>query len=272
MWPSGEPVRQLGSAGKTMIPTAWWIYDHRSPDYNIPAVCYTRRTVASQFNWMTQPLQTQPDPDGFVRLGGWLFSRRSWLPLPLVAALLLAPSLPPTVAMLAVGMATVAAGELVRLWAVRHIGVISRTRSDRLGPLIATGPFGLVRNPLYIGNVLLWVGFTVSAGLLWLAPVVIAVLGVEYHAIVRWEERLLEARIGEAYWIYARRVPRWNPFSRTLHVARRESVASRESHVASRQPSVAERFLWRETLFSERGTLLAILVGYGLLWLKSSLS
>lgn len=163
--------------------------------------------------------------------------------------------------MLAAGMATVVAGELVRLWAVRHIGVISRTRSDRLGPLIATGPFGLVRNPLYTGNVLLWVGFTVSAGLLWLAPVVIAVLGVEYHAIVRWEERLLEARIGKAYGIYARRVPRWNPFSRTSHVARRESVASRQS-------PVAERFLWRETLFSERGTLVAIGVGYVLLWLK----
>ena len=32
----------------------------------------------------------------------------------------------------------VAAGEGLRLWAVHHIGVISRTRSDRLGPLIAT--------------------------------------------------------------------------------------------------------------------------------------
>ncbi len=59
----------------------------------------------------------------------------------------------------------VGAGELLRLWAVRHIGVISRTRSDRLGPLISTGPFGWVRNPLYIGNLALWSGFTVSAGL-----------------------------------------------------------------------------------------------------------
>ena len=188
-------------------------------------------------------------------MGGWLFSRRSWVPLPIVAALLATPSPPPSVPLLAAGMLTAAAGELVRLWAVRHIGVISRTRSDRLGPLIATGPFGLVRNPLYIGNVLLWVGFTVSAGLLWLAPVVTAVLGVEYHAIVRWEERLLEARIGEAYGIYARRVPRWNLFSR-------------QSPVASRESTVAGVFSWRETLFSERGTLVAIALGYLLLWVK----
>ena len=80
--------------------------------------------------------------------------------------------------------------------------MISRTRSDRLGPLVATGPFSLVRNPLYVGNILLWVGFAVSARLLWLAPLVALLLALEYHAIVRWEERLLESRLGDAYRMY----------------------------------------------------------------------
>jgi hypothetical protein len=31
---------------------------------------------------------------------------------------------------------------------------------------------------------------------------------------------------------------------------------------------VVERFSWRETLFSERGTLIAIAAGFFLLWLK----
>src|SRR5262245_2588130 len=31
-------------------------------------------------------------PDRWARLGGWLFPRRTWLPLPLVAVLLLAPA------------------------------------------------------------------------------------------------------------------------------------------------------------------------------------
>ena len=36
---------------------------------------------------------------------------------------------------------TVASAKLIRLWAVHHIGAISRTRSERLGPLVAAGPF-----------------------------------------------------------------------------------------------------------------------------------
>ena len=197
----------------------------------------------------------QQDPDAFVRLGGWLFRRRTWLPLPIALALLLIPSRPSSPSLLWTGDVVVGAGELLRLWAVRHIGVISRTRSDRLGPLISTGPFGWVRNPLYIGNLGLWVGFTLSAGPVWLLAPVVVLLAVEYHAIVRWEEVLLDERLGETYRLYASRVPRWMP--------RRSGGAERDT------PHVARRtFSWAETLFSERGTLVAIAAGYILLWVK----
>jgi protein-S-isoprenylcysteine O-methyltransferase Ste14 len=149
----------------------------------------------------------------------------------------------------------VGAGELLRLWAVRHIGVISRTRSDRLGPLISTGPFHWVRNPLYMGNLALWVGFTLSAGPIWLLPPIVVLLAIEYHAIVRWEEGLLDKRLGETYRLYASRVPRWMP-------RRSDGARSHKSHDAHRT------FSWAETLFSERGTLVAIGAGYFLLWVK----
>ena len=68
-----------------------------------------------------------------------------------------------------------------------------------------------VRNPLYLGNIALWVGFAIAARLLWLAPIILVLLALEYHAIVRWEEPLLESRLGEAYRDYAARVPRWIP-------------------------------------------------------------
>jgi len=174
----------------------------------------------------------------------------------------------------------VVCGEALRLWAVRHIGVISRTRGDRLGPLIETGPFALIRNPLYIGNLALWVGFTLSARLVWLVPVVIIILGLEYHAIVRWEESLLESRRGDQYRAYASRVPRWiprvgSPPSRQApqHDLADAPLPPSERAEAGRQSSVVsqapDRFTWRETLFSERGTLTAIAAGYLLLWMKT---
>src|SRR5688500_9988822 len=106
-------------------------------------------TVASS----SQPQSRQQDPDVLVRTGSWLFKQRTWLPFPIALALALLPSQPFASPFLtASGAASVAWGELLRLWAVRHIGGISRTRSDRLGPLVASGPFARLRNPLYLGN------------------------------------------------------------------------------------------------------------------------
>jgi protein-S-isoprenylcysteine O-methyltransferase Ste14 len=175
--------------------------------------------------------------------------------VPVALALLLLPSGAARFgrSFIVAGVAMTAAGELVRLFSVHHIGVISRTRSDRLGPLITTGPFRIVRNPLYVGNLLVWVGFALTARLPWAAPVIAALLLVEYHLIVRWEESRLEERYGSAYRNYVAGVPRWLP--------RWPPAADASGGDAA--------FSWRESFFSERGTLLAIAAGYLLLWLKA---
>ena len=198
-------------------------------------------------------------PDLTTRLGGWLFRHRTALPLPVALAILTLRigEAPPSAALAAAGVGLTLAGEALRLWGVHHIGVISRTRSDRLGPLVAAGPFAYVRNPLYVGNLALWAGFALTARLVWLAPIVLVLLGAAYHAIVRWEEELLEARLGDAYRAYAARVPRWVPKSRD----------HKESK--DREAFAPVTFSWRETVFSERGTLIAIAAGYLLLWTKA---
>lgn len=205
----------------------------------------------------SEPQSVQQVPDTLERIGGWLFRKRTSIPLPIVAALLL---IPPAAAdrhadwMVWAGLPLVLGGELIRLWGVHHIGSVSRTRTDRLGPLIDHGPFAMVRNPLYIGNILLWIGFAVSARLPWLGPLVFVLLALEYHAIVRWEERLLESRMGESYRQYLKRVPRWMP------------------NLAGRSDSGADAaFSWTQTFYSERGTLIAIAAGYLLLAVKAAL-
>lgn len=187
-----------------------------------------------------------------THLGGWLFRHRTVIPLPIALVLIAVPSSSSSVRLAGIGLSIVAAGELIRLAAVRHIGTISRTRTDRLGPLVASGPFRWVRNPLYIGNIALWVGLTLVAELPWLVAPVALLLAVEYHAIVRWEEQLLAARLGNSYHEYLGTVPRWLPKPPDKNL-----------------PPARPAFGWGETLFSERGTLIAIAVGLAFLWLKN---
>jgi protein-S-isoprenylcysteine O-methyltransferase Ste14 len=202
-----------------------------------------------------QTQTTQEDNDAWVRLGGWLFERRSWLPWPLLVPLLVLPPSSVGLRIVVTGVALAATGELVRLWAVRHIGVISRTRAERLGPLVASGPFRYVRNPLYLGNLALWAGLGLAAGLPRPTIAIVALLALAYHAIVRWEERLLDRRVGEPYRAYARRVPRWIP-----------RVPAHPD-----DPPSAAPFSWRDTLFSERGTLIAIAAGCAWLVLRQAI-
>jgi protein-S-isoprenylcysteine O-methyltransferase Ste14 len=146
----------------------------------------------------------------------------------------------------AAGLPVVGVGELVRLVAVGHIGAPSRTRGMDVGPLVDSGPYAWVRNPLYIGNVLIWAGLGIIA---WPVGLVgIPLFALYYAAIVRWEEANLTAQLGEPYVAYRARVPRWMP----------------------RPPGEPRRGCWsaRRAVRSERGTLLALGSVLALLWVR----
>jgi len=177
--------------------------------------------------------------------GAWLFRYRSFLPIPLALILLFVRAgTIDGVALLVLGALIVASGQLLRLWAVRHIGTISRTRTTRYGPLMTAGPYAVVRNPLYVGNWLLWTGFAVWSRLLWMVPVAWLVFFFQYRAIARWEAEFIRSKYPGSYDEYARQVrpwrPRWPP---------------RDALIA-----VAPLHPWREVFFSERGTLIAVMV------------
>jgi protein-S-isoprenylcysteine O-methyltransferase Ste14 len=176
------------------------------------------------------------------RSGAWAFAQRSWIPVPL-AVLLVAVRWQWMRSgwLLAAGLSIVVAGLGIRCWAVRYIGTISRTRSARLGPLMTRGPFALVRNPLYVGNFLMWIGFAVSSGLIWMVPVAWAIFALQYTAIIRFEEAALTRHFGPAYADYMRDVPRWALNLGRLPMALRDRGSHR----------------WGEVAFSERGTLIA---------------
>jgi protein-S-isoprenylcysteine O-methyltransferase Ste14 len=75
--------------------------------------------------------------------------------------------------------------------------------------LITHGPFACSRNPMYLVATFIWLGWAIFYGsvvmLIW---TVVGWTLLNYLKIPQ-EERGLEARFGEAYRAYRRRVPRW---------------------------------------------------------------
>lgn len=83
-------------------------------------------------------------------------------------------------------------------------------RPDRpVTALVTDGPFQFTRNPLYIGLTTIYVGISLSTGVLWMLVTLVPTLAIVHWKIVRREEQFLEAKFGEAYRLYTARVRRW---------------------------------------------------------------
>lgn len=139
-----------------------------------------------------------------------LFRNRGWLPIPFLLVPLLAPGTisPRTIA---VGLLLMVLGEWWRMWGVATAGTVTRRRSREVQKLVSHGPFAWSRNPLYVGNFLIWIGVIALSGVLWFIPVAIVLFAVEYFYIVRYEEGVLETIFGKEYLEYKARTPRWIP-------------------------------------------------------------
>jgi len=143
------------------------------------------------------------------------FRYRGWIPLPFYLALL-AP-LPGRshkwILWWAIGLGVVAIGSCFRLWAIRHIGKSARTRTEKTRPLIISGPYAIMRNPLYVANILIAGGFALCACLPWYSPLLVVLLFIHYQIVAICEEKGLHARVGWEYEAYRGKVPRWFPRS-----------------------------------------------------------
>jgi len=145
-----------------------------------------------------------------ARLGAVLFRNRSWLPVPFLLVALLAPGRMTAVSWV-IGSLLIVLGEGVRLAGVAAAGTVTRRRSRDVQRLVTYGVFRWVRNPLYVGNFLIWMGFVVISGVLWFLPIAVALFALEYSLIVAYEEGVLESIFGPEYLDYKRTTPRWLP-------------------------------------------------------------
>jgi protein-S-isoprenylcysteine O-methyltransferase Ste14 len=141
-----------------------------------------------------------------------IFKYRSYTPIPFVILMLVFENA--SVASLIVGFFIALIGELIRFWGVSWAGSETRTTGGVGGTyLVISGPFAHVRNPLYVGNILMYLGLGIMSMALFPYLQIVAILFfiVQYDFIVKEEEGFLEKKFGSDYQKFLQNVPRFFP-------------------------------------------------------------
>ena len=99
--------------------------------------------------------------------------------------------------------------------------------------LATSGPYAYVRNPLYLGSVILGSGFAVAARSWWIVLGMVVLFSAIYLPVIVSEERFLRANFPE-FQEYAQRVPRLIPKILASH-STAQGIFSRELYLKHRE-------------------------------------
>ena len=152
--------------------------------------------------------------------GNWLFRWRSYLPLALIGLLLVGLQATPQrdrdmhrawtlacfgVSMLGLGVRAITVGYTPKGTSGRN------TRGQKALQLNTTGVYSIVRNPLYLGNFLMWLGFALYCQLWWQVVIFALIFWLYYERIIFAEEEFLRRTFGETFETWAARTPAFLP-------------------------------------------------------------
>lgn len=110
-----------------------------------------------------------------------------------------------------VGFCLIILGIILRIWAIKYIGKDARKRNLKVKTLVTMGPYAIIRNPLYLANIIIVLGFCITSELIWYLPILLVVLIIHYNIVVRCEESFLLEKFGDEYLQYKKNIPRWLP-------------------------------------------------------------
>lgn len=120
-----------------------------------------------------------------------------------------ATPVPPAQAAAGLGLAI--AGAWIRIQAASYFSSAKIASPNPMtDEIVQSGPFAVIRNPLYFGSWIWFLGFAVCFG--WVPVIVFGLLHAwRNHRVVMLEEQLLRDEHPAAFEDYCRRVPRWIP-------------------------------------------------------------
>jgi protein-S-isoprenylcysteine O-methyltransferase Ste14 len=141
-----------------------------------------------------------------------VFEYRSYTPIPFVVLMFIFFNGTP--ASMLIGFAMALLGEFFRFWGVSYAGSETR-RTGEVGAtyLVVSGAFAYSRNPLYLGNMLMYLGIGVMSMALFPYLQIIALVWFmfQYYVIVKEEEDFLKEKYGKDYEAYCVSVPKFIP-------------------------------------------------------------
>ncbi len=141
-----------------------------------------------------------------------IFKYRSYTPLPFLLLMIIFQHA--TIISMIIGFAVALFGEFWRLWGVCYAGSETRT-TNGVGAtfLVVTGPYAHVRNPLYIGNMMMYLGIGIMSMSLFPYLQIIALLFFfwQYSVIISEEENFLKGKYEKNFENFLNSVPKLIP-------------------------------------------------------------
>mgnify|MGYP003571304646 CR=1 FL=1 len=143
------------------------------------------------------------------KIRGWIFKMRGGL-WTLIFLIILFTAKKTSLNQILISLAFIIAGQLWRCWAVGFIGLY-RGENVKAQKLATTGPYALMRNPLYFGNFLIGFGWALIAGVYAVIIFILSFYVLYNLAIIPHEEKFLRSKFGIEYESYCQKVQRFFP-------------------------------------------------------------
>lgn len=137
----------------------------------------------------------------------WVFKMRGGL-WTLLFVVILFTAKKSTLPRISAALLVILAGQVWRCWAVGFIGLY-RGENVKALKLATTGPYALMRNPLYFGNFLIGLGWSIIAGNFAVLIFIVSFYVLYNMVIIPHEEAFLRSKFGIEYEAYCRRVKRF---------------------------------------------------------------
>jgi len=146
-------------------------------------------------------------------------------------------------------------GQIVRFFTVGFVprGTSGRnTKGQVAEALNTTGMYAIVRNPIYLGNFIIWFGLSLFMKSMWFTTIIILFFAIFYERIIFREEAFLREKFGDAFREWAAATPVIVPKFKDW-----------------RPPSLP--FSWKSAIKREYGTFFAIIATFTVLELLAGL-